>query len=146
MLKMFRLIFPAFILALFFSKSFANPIVPALPIPDRRDNMSPAPGPFGTLEGHPLLAAEPSSSHKGAGSEDLGASGGCWQGYFLSQPLFPAKTCARMVDAVQTVIILFVLVPWTIIFINFIIMSAAFPTDLLLAEVTITAGGDFTYV
>ncbi|KAF8313362.1 uncharacterized protein EI90DRAFT_556186 [Cantharellus anzutake] len=78
MLRMFRLIF---ILALFFAKNFANPIDPALPIPDRRDT-SPAHGPFGTLKGLPLLTAEPSSTHDGAGSGGLGAAASC-PGYHL---------------------------------------------------------------
>ncbi|KAF8320565.1 uncharacterized protein EI90DRAFT_3131939 [Cantharellus anzutake] len=73
MLRMFRLIF---ILALFFAKNFANPIDPALPVPDRRDT-SPAHGPFGTLKGLPLLTAEPSSTHDGAGSGGLGAAASC---------------------------------------------------------------------
>ncbi|KAF8333624.1 uncharacterized protein EI90DRAFT_3121971 [Cantharellus anzutake] len=82
MLRMVRLIFPAFILALFIAKIFANPINPALPAPDRWDT-SPAPGPLGTLEGHLLLAAKLSSSHEGADSEDLGASAADAQVSFL---------------------------------------------------------------
>ncbi|KAF8313363.1 uncharacterized protein EI90DRAFT_3159704 [Cantharellus anzutake] len=76
MLRMFRLIFPAFILSLFFAKSIANPIDRAVPVPDHRDRTF-VPGPIGMLEGLPLLAAEP----HGAGSEDLGAAGRCWRGY-----------------------------------------------------------------
>ncbi|KAF8330044.1 uncharacterized protein EI90DRAFT_1260487 [Cantharellus anzutake] len=59
MLKMFRLIFPAFIVALFVAQGFANPVAP-LPVEvERRNDTTPATGPYNPLADPTILSPEP---------------------------------------------------------------------------------------
>ncbi|KAF8323634.1 uncharacterized protein EI90DRAFT_3130294 [Cantharellus anzutake] len=56
---MFRLIFPAFIVALFVAQGFANPVAP-LPVEvERRNDTTPATGPYNPLADPTILSPEP---------------------------------------------------------------------------------------